>query len=633
MSTSSISTARSAERKVCGGTAEIAPALDVLRLAATILVVFAHAVIAYTVVPLRTVVWVVYDSAVSNGLEYLGYWINAFAMPLFFLIAGVSAAPACAVKSPREFIKHRARRFLRPMAFCCLTILPLGYAIWAYGLMVTERIDVSQMLRLRFDPELQRHLFGPGHLWFLEYMFLLGVIWCLLSRLFAPLSARASRWTARVLASPLRPLWLAVPTGLISYFDSDAFIRISNTFVPDPVRLLHYTLFFAAGAWISKLPDPRERLVPYSGLYAALSLALFVPLAPLMQRHMAAPLAGGELVLLVALNSVVAWLTLFGTLGLAIRCFPVRVAWMRYPLEASFWIYLFHLPMVGLMHVLLLPLDWPAVVKFLVTALVALAASFASYEYLVRYSLIGELVNGARKRSSSPGRWRTELGWMAAASAVLLSLGCGCWYLRGFLFHDNFHEVLPGQVYRSARLTSPKLAAAIDRQRLRSVLTVAGGSEAQDWFVEQRRLCETRGVAIYSLDLRPDSMPDPDLLRQLVAIIEHAPRPLLIEGKWGISRAGLGSAVALLLAGRAPDEALRQFDRSYGQLGGIEHTELAKIVARYGAWLAEHGRSHQKEAFLAWAHGGEGSNSPYVPVHRDRLRVVVGSPRHPAKLR
>jgi hypothetical protein len=627
-----ISTSR-ANGNTCGGVAEIAAPLDVLRLAATVLVVLAHATIAYTVVPLRTIVWVAYDSATSNGLEYFGYWINGFAMPLFFLIAGVSAAPACAAKGPREFIRHRARRFLRPLLFCCLTILPLGYVVWAYGLLVTERIDVSQILRMRFEPEMQKHLFGPGHLWFLEYMFLLGVIWCLLSRFCAPFSTRGSRWTARLLASPLRPLWLALPTGMISYLDSDVFIRISNTFVPDPARLLHYTAFFAVGAWISRLPDARERLLRHSGPYAALSLPLFVPLATLIQKHVAAPLAGRQLALLVALNSLVVWLTLFGMLGLAIRHFPARPAWMRYPLEASFWTYLFHLPVVGLMHVVLLPLAWPAVVKFLLTALAALIASLVSYEYLVRYSLIGEFVNGARKRSASPGRWRTELGWMAAASAILLSLGGGCWYLRGFLFHDNLYDVLPGEVYRSARLKTPKLAAAIDRLRLRSVLTVAGGSEAQGWFVEQRKLCESRGVAIYSLDLKPDRLPQGEVLRDLIDVIEHAPRPLLIEGKWGISRAGLGSAIALLLAGHAPDEALRQFDPSFGQLGGAEHTELARVVAGYGAWLVEHGRSHQKEQFLAWANNGDESDAPSVSPERDRLRVVVGSPRFPARIR
>ena len=57
------------------------------------------------------------------------------------------------------------------------------------------------------------------------------------------------------------------------------------------------------------------------------------------------------------------------------------------------------------------------------------------------------------------------------------------------------------------------------------------------------RIAVTVGfVALYSLDLKPDQLPNPDVFASLVDIIEHSPRPLLIEGKWGISRAGLGSS-------------------------------------------------------------------------------------------
>ncbi len=38
---------------------------------------------------------------------------------------------------------------------------------------------------------------------------------------------------------------------------------------------------------------------------------------------------------------------------------------MRFLSEASFWIYLVHVPIVALLQVLLLPLGWPGPLKFL----------------------------------------------------------------------------------------------------------------------------------------------------------------------------------------------------------------------------------------------------------------------------
>ena len=57
-------------------------------------------------------------------------------------------------------------------------------------------------------------------------------------------------------------------------------------------------------------------------------------------------------------------------------------------------------------------LDWPGLVKFAVIMLVSLPVMFASYQYLVRYSFIGAVLNGRRMR---PG---AELAPAAAAGST-----------------------------------------------------------------------------------------------------------------------------------------------------------------------------------------------------------------------
>ena len=48
---------------------------------------------------------------------------------------------------------------------------------------------------------------------------------------------------------------------------------------------------------------------------------------------------------------------------------------MRFLAEASFWVYLVHVPIVALMQLVLLPVAWPAPVKFVLVSAVALGLS------------------------------------------------------------------------------------------------------------------------------------------------------------------------------------------------------------------------------------------------------------------
>jgi hypothetical protein len=153
-------------------------ALEALRIATTFFVLFYHAALTYLATPMRLTLWATYDATGHVAFDYLVYWVNGFAMPVFFLAAGVSAPAACASRGPRAFLTSRVRRLLRPLLFGCLTIVPVFYLVWGYGLLVTGRIALDNILGWRFSPPFARELYGLGHLWFLEYLFLISVLWC-----------------------------------------------------------------------------------------------------------------------------------------------------------------------------------------------------------------------------------------------------------------------------------------------------------------------------------------------------------------------------------------------------------------------------------------------------------------------
>ncbi|MGZ5874913.1 MAG: acyltransferase family protein [Bradyrhizobium sp.] len=95
------------------------------------------------------------------------------------------------------------------------------------------------------------------------------------------------------------------------------------------------------------------------------------------------------------------WTTTFAVIGLALRFMSGYSATRRYLADSSYWLYLIHLPIVMALQVAVSPLDWPWPLKFATILLVALAVMLASYQFLVRYSVIGAVLNGRRTRKSS----------------------------------------------------------------------------------------------------------------------------------------------------------------------------------------------------------------------------------------
>jgi glucan biosynthesis protein C len=88
-------------------------------------------------------------------------------------------------------------------------------------------------------------------------------------------------------------------------------------------------------------------------------------------------------------------------IGVALRFLSGFSATRRYVADASYWLYLIHLPIVVALQVAVSSLDWPWPAKFATILLIAIPAMFVSYQLLVRYSIVGAVLNGRRIRKPS----------------------------------------------------------------------------------------------------------------------------------------------------------------------------------------------------------------------------------------
>ena len=197
----------------------------------------------------------------------------------------------------------------------------------------------------------------------------------------------------RLVLSPLRFCWL-LPLTLLPQllmgtagpvFGPDTSVGL----IPQPHLLWYYGLFFGFGVLYFDANDTDAQV----GRRWLMSLLIATTVAlPMGLAMMGSPLLGG-----IAQVSY-AWLMSFAAMGLFRRLLTRESKWIRYVSDSSYWLYLAHLPLVIVGQHLIRTWPIPSGIKFLLLCIVVIGLLLASYEWLVRYTWLGALLNGRKKR-------------------------------------------------------------------------------------------------------------------------------------------------------------------------------------------------------------------------------------------
>lgn len=166
---------------------------------------------------------------------------------------------------------------------------------------------------------------------------------------------------------------------------------------------------------------------------------------------------------------------------------------------------------------------------------------------------------------------------------------------------DNFHVVVPGEVYRSAQPSPADLRCWTDRYGLRTVINLRGESSG-DFHAEQRAAAGE--LALRMVDVRFSAMnhpPRPQLLR-LIDALENSPRPILLHCKRGADRTGIAAVLAAMaVGGQDYATARKQLSWQYGHLDS-DTDKIAGLLHRYERYCREAGLDTGGwEQFRRWA--------------------------------
>lgn len=243
------------------------------------------------------------------------------------------------------------------------------------------------------------------HLWFLWFLCWLVAAFMLYAPLANWLQVRKlPKW---LVCSPVALLWLIPLTMLPQSFMNP------TTFGPDPsIGLLpipsvlaYYAIFFFFGAIYWDIDDSQGRLGHGWCISLPIAALIVFPIGldlvsgkygivPQLQDPAMRTLVGSFL------QAMFAWLVTFGAIGLCRRLLSGESRTLRYISDSSYWLYLAHLPLILLAQWFVKDVQLPALLKFAGITVVVFGFLLLTYEYGVRYTVIGRVLNGPRQRAS-----------------------------------------------------------------------------------------------------------------------------------------------------------------------------------------------------------------------------------------
>lgn len=397
--------------------------LDALRAVALLLGVLLHSSLTYVVPPGA---WAVGTREPTLFLGWLVYYLHSFRLEVFFLLAGFFGALVVERRGAAAYAWDRLRRILLVFLVALYPMKFVLSALWIAGGRETGWLQLPPVIA-----SLPWYLLAFGslaletsltHLWFLYYLFWICVVFLVarwvVSRIAVrprAIAATVDRAVEQAISSRVAPLLVAIAVtpvlAMMEGMDVDTPDRSFGWHLP--VMAL-YGLFFSLGWWLHHHTDVvgafarRWKICLLLGLVTSLVASALVGLR----------IAGGDW--MTQHTAAMRWASSFGTsLTMAASVFGWTGAFVhlgarpservRYVADASYWIYIAHLPLVVALQVWWAHWTLPWWIQVPLLNVVTLAALLLLYHVGVRYTWVGAWLNGRRRTRGAPDDQRRRV--------------------------------------------------------------------------------------------------------------------------------------------------------------------------------------------------------------------------------
>jgi acyltransferase-like protein len=374
------------------GTTERFHALDALRAAMMFLGIYLHAVVAYS----PNGGWPWRQAELTRLLDWSISIIHVFRMPIFYAMAGFFTALLLARYGFRRAAWNRFMRIVVPFVVAWIVVWPMVMFLAGLGTFGLERT-------LRgFSSGRVLAYAHPMHLWFLEYLILLYILSAVVIALVPLVLSLAVRQVLlqafrRIMLSPWAPLALAVPSFAAQLLMPNPWIEDPPGFMPVLRIVAVYAIPFAFGWLLFLNIDLLAALIRRAWLYAALAVVASVAYRYSYQLPLDRE---ARFYLIRAVHAVAEWLLILGVAGLFLRYLAGHSAYRRYFCDSSYFLYIAHMPAILAFQLLLEDVALPPLAKIVITLVGTIGVLMPIYQYAVRPTFIGAVLNGRRYPST-----------------------------------------------------------------------------------------------------------------------------------------------------------------------------------------------------------------------------------------
>ncbi len=366
-------------------------------------VVVAHAGLTYMVLKMGQI-WPAKDPHVTSlFFDLIVSYLGCITMPVFFVMSGFLTAMLVEKQGVKKMMSNRLNRIFFPLLISLVTVVPLtaaGFYYFEFTLSGLHSPYVLALKRVYSDGFGLQHL-KLMHLWFLYclvlFCFIGGIITVLMKRM--PLTARKTVGAfSFIYNAKAAPLLFAIPTFLLLGLRGKTIIETPVTFFTDFSVLAGHAVFFFLG-WILFYQKDILRFKKSDLFFCIAGFCFFIAKIVIYGKWGQNGVAG---YVGAALNAFFVWCLVFAHIGLYLRYFNSYSRLGRYLSDASYWIYLVHLPIVLVLQTLLIPFALNAYLKFFLVAVITFAITITTYNFLVRDTFIGSFLNGRRYKRGLP---------------------------------------------------------------------------------------------------------------------------------------------------------------------------------------------------------------------------------------
>lgn len=344
--------------------------IDWLRVIAIGLLILYHIGIAFQP-------WGVFIGFIQNDKSLESMWIpmsmlNIWRIPLLFFVSGMGVCFAIRKRSWIQLILERTRRILLPFVFGFLCIVPIHLFIW----QKYYRQDISYTLH-------------PSHLWFLINIFMYVI---LLSPLFFYLkrneNGRINRWIKNLFRNPLGLLVIVVS------FVLEALLLKPETYETYAMTLHGFMLGFLAFlfGFCFVLSGKAFWQTVSKWRWITLSIAIVLFLLRYIVFELNAP---------NYFKAIESNMWIFTVFGFAYKYLDYPSKTLSYLSQGAYPIYIIHMIFLYLGTFLIIPLDIPAIVKFILVVAFTCIGCFAFYELIIKRIGFSRLLFGLRSLNTN----------------------------------------------------------------------------------------------------------------------------------------------------------------------------------------------------------------------------------------